>query len=148
MRTAIIECVVILAAASAAFAGEYHERVRSAEDQAQHATCEAAALDVLTPWPTYEYFRQLAVTLAHDAEVDAERARVWANAADGWWREYSELMVRKATGQPFDADAIRVAFANYQVCSGRAMTIADASLAASRGALDQVWVCRILLGGR
>jgi FlaG/FlaF family flagellin (archaellin) len=148
MRTAIIECVVILAAASAAFAGEYHERVRSAEDQAQHATCEAAALDVLTPWPEYEYFRQLAVTLAHDAEVDADRAGVWANAADGWWKEYSDLKVRQATNQPYNADEIRMVFFNYQVCSGRALTIADASLAASRGALDQVWVCRILLGGR
>ncbi len=89
MRMAIVEAVVILVAASAAFAGD---QLDEAYSRAEAAVCQATAdvqgLDP-RPWaPQYEQFRLTAEATLESAEeylttADTERAK-----AMHWYSEY------------------------------------------------------------
>ncbi len=92
MRTAVIEAVVILAAASVAFAGD---QLDEAYSRAEAAVCQATAdvqgLDP-RPWaPQYEQFRLTAAATLESAEeylttADTERAK-----ARHWFAEYQRF---------------------------------------------------------
>ena len=92
MRTAVIEAVVILAAASVAFAGD---QLDDAYGRAEAAVCQATAdvqgLDP-RPWaPQYEQFRLTAAATLQSAEeylttADTERAK-----ARHWLAEYQRF---------------------------------------------------------
>ena len=89
MKTAILEAVVILAAASAAFAGDLAE---DSYQRAETAVCDAsAAVDGLSPrpWaPIYEQFRQSAVsTLASAGDYLSDAAASLAESRQ-WLKEY------------------------------------------------------------
>ena len=102
MRTAIVEAVVILAAASAAFAADYRDAATLATDAAKFALCEVKSLPTLTPWPNYEYWRTLALSDAELAMNEAAVAVQSADIADEWYAIYSRQMVMRATGQRWD----------------------------------------------
>jgi len=141
----VIECAVIMAAASVAMAGDYHQRVEQAEQAAQHADCEAQALPVLTPWPQYEQFRLLALSDANDARIDADRASMYANCADAAWKAYSYQMVLKATNQAYYPSRLAEAKATYDSHVAKTLSLCDESEYESRMSLQQTWFCRILL---
>jgi hypothetical protein len=113
MKTAVIEAVVILAAASAAFAGDYREAATLATDSAKFALCEAQSLPTLTPWPNYEYWRTLALSDAEQAMNEAAIAVQSADIADEWYAIYSRQMVMRATGQRWDFKTMADAKLHY-----------------------------------
>ena len=113
MRMAIVEAVVILAAASAAFASDYRDAAVLATDSANFAWCEAKSLPVLTPWPNYEYWRTLALSDAELALNEAAVAVQSADIADEWYAIYSKQMVLRATGQRWSMQTLTDAKIKY-----------------------------------
>lgn len=89
MRFAIVEAVVILAAASAAFAGDLAE---DSYQRAETAVCDAsAAVDGLDPrpWaPVYEQFRRAAESTLESAEDCLSDAAASLVESRRWFAEY------------------------------------------------------------
>jgi hypothetical protein len=141
----VIECAVIMAAASVAVAGDYWQRVEQAQQEAQHAECEAQALPVLTPWPMYEQFRLIALADANDAKIDADRASMYASCADTAWKSYSYQMVLKATKQAYSQNVMTQAKATYDDYVAKTLSLCDESESESRMSLQQTTFCRLLL---
>jgi hypothetical protein len=143
-RTAV-ECVVIVAAASVACAADYRQRVEDVQCQAADATYQADQLEPFLPSPEYEYYRGLAIHLAHDARYYADSATMWANNADGWWRDYSRLMVAKATRQGYSITELNEAKAMYDKAVAKCYECCDNAAYNSRVSLMQTAHCRRLL---
>ena len=141
----VIECVVIVAAASVACAADYRQRVEDVQCQAADATYQADQLQVCSPWPEYEYFRELAINLAHDARYYADSAEMWANTADGWWKEYSLLKVKQATGQPYSMTELNNAKAQYDKCYAKCFECCYNAAYNAKVSLMQTAYCRVLL---
>ena len=144
MRT-VIECVVIVAAASVACASEYRQRLEVVQCQAADATFQAEALQVCSPWPEYEYFRALALQLAGNAEHFVDAGEMWANCADGWWREYSRLKVMQVTGQKYDPMELIDAKAQYDKCVMKCYQCCDQAAFEARVSLMQTAYCRVMI---
>ena len=121
MRTAIVEAVVILAAASAAFAADYRDAATLATDSAKFALCEAQSLPVLTPWPNYEYWRTLALSDAELAMNEAAVAVQSADIADEWYAIYSRQMVMRATGQRWSMQTLTDAKVKFDAARADSM---------------------------
>lgn len=113
MKTAVLEAVVIVLAASAAFASDYGDAARLATDGAKFALCEAQSLPTLTPWPNYEYWRTLALSDAEIAMNEAAVAVQSAEIADDWYAIYSRQMVLRATGQRWNMQTLTDAKLKY-----------------------------------
>jgi hypothetical protein len=141
----VLECVVIVAAASVACAADYRQRVEDVQCQAFEATYQADQLEVCSPWPEYEYYRGLAIQLAGTARSYADAANMWANNADGWWREYSLLKVKQATRQPYSLAELNTAKANYDKAVAKCLECCDNSAYNSRVSLMQTGYCRVLM---
>ncbi len=141
----VLECVVIVAAASVACAADYRQRVEDVQCQAFEATYQADQLEVCSPWPEYEYFRGLAIQFASDARYHASSAEIWANNADGWWKEYSRLMVAKATRQGYSITELNEAKAMYDKAVSKCLECCDHSAQRARLSLQQVAYCRVLM---
>jgi hypothetical protein len=141
----LIECAVIVAAASVAVAGDYWQRVEQVQQEAQHAECEAQALPVLTPWPDYEHFRLLALADANDAKIDADRASMYASCADTAWKSYSYQMVLRATNQAYYPARLAEAKTTYDGYVAKTLSLCDESVSESRMSLQQTTFCRLLL---
>ena len=141
----VVECVVIVAAASVACAADYRQRGEDVQCQAADATYQADQLQVCSPWPEYEYFRELASNLAHDARYYADSAEMWANTADGWWKEYSLLKVKQATGQPYSMTELNNAKAQYDKCYAKCFECCYNAAYNAKVSLMQTAYCRVLL---
>jgi hypothetical protein len=141
----VLECVVIMAAASVASAADYRQRVEDVQCQAADATYQADQLQVCSPWPEYEYFRGLAIQFASDSRYHASCAEMWANNADGWWREYSKLMVLKATRQGYSITELNEAKAMYDKAVARCYECCDNAAQRARLSLQQTAYCRVLM---
>ena len=141
----VIECVVIVAAASVACAADYRQRVEDVQCQAFEATYQAYQLEPFLPSPEYEYYRGLAIQLAGTATSYADAANMWANNADGWWKEYSLLKVKQATRQPYSLAELNTAKANYDRAVARCLECCDQSAYNSRVSLMQTAHCCRLL---
>ena len=113
MKAAILEAAVIVLAASAAFASDYGDAARLATDSAKFAWCEVQSLPTLTPWPTYEYWRTLALSDAESALNEAAIAVQSAEIADDWYAIYSRQMVMRATGQRWNMQTLTDAKGKY-----------------------------------
>ena len=114
MRLAtVIECAVIVAAASVAMASDYRDRAEQVTQSAIYVTCDAQALPVLSPLPDYEYFRCLALSDAANATSCADAAVAAADTADSWWKKYSYQMVLRATNQQWSPAKLAEAKTQY-----------------------------------
>ena len=113
--------------------------------QAFEAAYQADQLEPFLPSPEYEYYRGLAIQLAHDARYYADSAEMWANTADGWWKEYSRLMVAKATRQGYSITELNEAKAMYDKAVAKCLECCDNSAYSSRVSLMQTAHCRRLL---
>lgn len=130
MRLAtVIECAVIVAAASVSMASDYRDRAEQVTQSAIYVTCDAQALPVLSPLPDYEYFRCLALSDAANATSCADAAVAAADAADSWWKKYSYQMVLRATGQRWDQAKLTEAKQQYDACVAKSL---DASTKADQ----------------
>jgi len=79
-----LECVLILAAASVAAAGEWSDRATAVVVEATQARHAAESLPVLTPWPHYEWLRLGALADGRAATDTAAVGALFASTADGW----------------------------------------------------------------
>jgi hypothetical protein len=113
--------------------------------QAFEATYQADQLDPFLPSPEYEYYRGLAIQLAGTARSYADAANMWANNADGWWKEYSLLKVKQATRQPYSITELNTAKANYDKAVSKCLECCDHSAYNSRVSLMQTGYCRVLM---
>lgn len=138
MRLAtVIECVVIVAAASVAMASDYRDRAEQVTQSARYVTCDAQALPVLSPLPDYEYFRCLALSDAANATNLADVATAAADYADSWWSKYSYQMVLRATGQQWSPTKLDEAKTQYDIWRAKSLDSskrADAACGLSRNA--------------
>jgi hypothetical protein len=141
----VIECVVILAAASIACGSDYHQRVEDVTCQAADATFRAEQLPVLTPWAEYEFYRGLAIEFASDSRYGSTAADMWANNADGWWSEYSKLMVKKVTGQGYSITDLNTAKMNYDKAVANCFDCCDKAALKARLSMQQTAYCYVLL---
>ncbi len=141
----VLECVVIVAAASVACAADYRQRVEDVQCQAFEAAYQADQLEPFLPSPEYEYYRGLAIQLAHDARYYADSAEMWANTADGWWKEYSLLKVRQATGQPYSMAELTNAKAQYDKCYAKCFECCYNAAYNAKVSLMQTAYCRVLM---
>jgi len=141
----VLECVVIVAAASVACAADYRQRVEDVQCQAFEATYQADQLEPFLPSPEYEYYRGLAIQFASDSRYHASCAEMWAGNADGWWREYSRLMVAKATRQGYSITELNEAKAMYDKAVARCYDCCDNAAQRARLCLQQVAYCRVLM---
>jgi hypothetical protein len=136
LRT-VIECAVIVAAASVAAASDYGDRAEQVTLAAKYATCEAQSLPVLSPLPDYEYFRCLALSDAADATNLADVATAAAGYADSWWKKYSYQMVLRATNQQWSPTKLAEAKTQYDAWVAKSLEMsrkAEAACGLSRNA--------------
>jgi len=136
MRT-VIECAVIVAAASVAMASDYRDRAEQVTLAAKYATCEAESLPVLTPLPDYEYFRCLALSDAASATNCADVAMAAADYADSWWKKYSYQQVLRATNQQWSPAKLAEAKTQYDAWVAKSLEMsakADAACGLSKNA--------------
>jgi len=125
----LIECAVIVFAASVAMAGDYRDRAEQVTAAARYVTCDAEALPVLSPLPDYEYFRCLALSDAANATSCADAAVAAADAADSWWKKYSYQMVLRATNQQWSPAKLAEAKTQYDAWVAKSL---DASTKADQ----------------
>ena len=133
----VIECAVIVAAASVAAASDYRDRAEQVTLSAKYVTCEAQSLPVLSPLPDYEYFRCLALSDAEEATSLAETAMSDADAADGWWKKYSYQQVLRVTNQQWSPAKLAEAKTQYDAWAAKSLEMsakADQWCGASRNA--------------
>lgn len=90
MRAAILEAVVIVLAASAAFADQADDAYRAAESAVCQATADVAGLSP-RPWaPNYEQFRRTAIATLGSAEEFLTAAGDDLAAAKSWYAQYQK----------------------------------------------------------
>ena len=121
----LIECAVIVAAASVAMASDYRDRAEQVTQSARYVTCDAEALPVLSPLPNYEYFRCLALSDAASATNCADVAMAAADYADSWWKKYSYQMVLRATGQKWDQAKLTEAKQQYDAWVAKSLEMSQ-----------------------
>ena len=142
----VIECAVIVAAASVAMASDYRDRAEQVTLAARYATCEAQSLPVLSPLPDYEYFRCFALSDAEDATSLAETATADADAADGWWKKYSYQQVLRVTNQQWSPAKLAEAKTQYDTWRAASLEHSKQAEAACGLSRNAAMSARLYLG--
>ncbi len=134
-----IEAVVILAAASVAFAGEWSNKSTQAVIDATQARNIAETLPVLTPWPVYEWLRLGAVADGRDATGRAAVGAIYGKAADNWFSTYQTA---RARGDDVGANAAAIAYQDAATSCDKQLRL---SAEAARNSRAQSTQCLMML---
>lgn len=140
--------VFVLISNVAFAADDYRLRLESARCQVADAVYQANELPTYTPLPAYEYFRSLAIEIAHEAEYDIEAAEMWANTADGWWKEYSKLMVMRATNQYVNPTTLAKVKSYYDTSVKNCNEKLDLAFMNAKSSLVQTSICKMYESGK
>ena len=98
----LIECAVIVLAASVAFAGEWHDRAARVIVDTTAARNAAETLPVRAPWVLYEFLRCGALIDGKTGTDRAAAGALFAEIADAW---YADMIDAEARGDTAAADA-------------------------------------------
>lgn len=144
LRT-LIECAVIVFAASIAAASDYRDAADRATMTARYAVCEAQSLPVLSPWPDYEYYRGLAVNRAAMATEIANEATQDAEYADKWLQELTYQKMLRASGKQWYPSKLDDAQSQYDAWRAASLDASRRSESASSASRIAAATCRTLL---
>ena len=141
----VIECAVIVFAASIAAASDYRDAADRATMTARYAVCEAQSLPVLSPWPEYEWYRAFAINRAEMATEIAQTAKDDADNADAWLKELTYQQMLRASGQQWYPSKLDDAKAQYD--AWRSKTFDDSRRSESAAAASRIAAvtCRMFL---
>ena len=141
----VIECAVIVFAASIAAASDYRDAADRATMTARYATCEAQSLPVLSPWPEYEYYRGLAVNRAGMATEIANEATQDADYADNWLQELNYQKMLRASGRQWFPTKLDDAKAQYDAWRAASLDASRRSESAAAASRIAAVTCRMFL---
>lgn len=141
----VIECAVIVAAASVAAASDYRDAADRATMTARYATCEAQSLPVLTPWPEYEWYRAFALNRAALATEIAQEALQDADYADKWLEEVTYQQMLRASGKQWSWTQLNDAQSQYDAWRSKSLNDSRRSESASVSSRNAATTCRMFL---
>ena len=138
LRT-VIECAVILLAASVAFAGEWQDRAARVIVDTTQARNAAETLPVRTPWVLYELLRCGALIDGKTGTDKAAAGALFADIADAWWEDMVEA---EARGDTATADAC---YRQYVISATKCDDALKAATSAASVSRNQSTQCRMWL---